>query len=53
MDPWHLKIKEKDINLIKNYCITSSMQKISSIDRFILKKQQILGSDELKHHGHF
>ena len=34
--------------LIKNYCITISIQKFSSIHKFILKMQQILGSHELK-----
>ena len=53
VDPQHLKFKEKDISLNKNYCITISIQKISSIDIFILKIQQILGSHELKGHGHF
>ena len=39
---WHLKVK--------NYCITVSMQKISSIHKLI---QQILGSHELNDHAHF
>ena len=39
---WHLKAK--------NYCITVSMQKISSIHKLI---QQILGSHELNDHVHF
>ena len=30
---WHLKVKEYDVGLTKNYCITVSMQKISSIDK--------------------
>ena len=34
MDPWHLKVKEA-----KNYCIITSMQKISSIHQFILDVQ--------------
>ena len=31
---WHLKVKNKkrDVGLIKNYCITTSMQKISSLN---------------------
>ena len=33
----HLKVKEKDISLTKNYCITVSIKKISSVHRFILK----------------
>ena len=52
MDPCHLKVKEKYIDLTKNYCVTISIQKISSINKFILKIQQILGPQELKGHGH-
>ena len=37
-----------NVGLIKNYCITVSMQKISSIHKLILKIQQILGSHELQ-----
>ena len=49
---WHLKAKNKKCNvrLIKNYCITVSMQKINSIHKFI---QQILGYHELNDHTHF
>ena len=49
---WHLKAKNKKCNvgLIKNYCITVSMQKISSIHKLI---QQILGSHELNDYTHF
>ena len=49
---WLLKVKNKkcDVGLIKNYCITVSMQKISSIHKLI---QQILGSHELNDHTHF
>ena len=49
---WHLKVKNKksDVGLIKNYCITVSMQKISSIHKLI---QHILGSHELNDHTHF
>ena len=49
---WHLKVKNKkcDVGLIKNYCITVSMQKISSIHKLI---QQILGSHELNDPTHF
>ena len=49
---WHLKVKNKksDVGLIKNYCITVSMQKISSIHKLI---QQILGSIELNDRAHF
>ena len=52
---WHLKVKdiEYNVGLIKNYCITVSMQKISSIHKLILKIQQILGSHELNDHAHF
>ena len=49
---WHLKVKNKKSNvaLIKNYCITVSMQKFSSIHKLI---QQILGSHELNDPTHF
>ena len=49
---WHLKVKNREYNvgLINNYCITVSMQKISSIHKLI---QQILGSHELNDHAHF
>ena len=49
---WRLKFKNKKCNvgLIKNYCITVNMQKISSIHKLI---QQILGSHELHDHAHF
>ena len=49
---WHLKVKDKkcDVGLTKNYCITVSMQKISSIHKLI---QQILGSHELNDYTHF
>ena len=46
---WCLKVKDiaYDVGLTKNYCITASMQKISSIHTLILKILQILGSREL------
>ena len=49
---WHLKVKdiEYNVGLTKNYCITVSMQKISSIHKLI---QQILGSHELNDCTHF
>ena len=49
---WHLKVKDIEYNfgLTKNYCITVSMQKISSIHKLI---QQILGSYQLNDHAHF
>ena len=49
---WHLKVKdiEYNVGLTKNYCITVSMQKISSIHKLI---QQILGFHELNDHAHF
>ena len=49
---WDLKVKdiEYDVGLTKNYCITVSIQKISSIHKFI---QQILGSHEPNDHTHF
>ena len=53
MDFQHLKVKEKDICLTKNYCTTIGIQKINSFHKFIFKIQQILGSHELKGHGHF
>ena len=53
MHPQHLKVKEYDISLTKNYCITIRIQKISSIHKLILKIQQVLGSHELEGHGHF
>ena len=49
---WHLKVKdiEYNVGLTKNYCITVSVQKISSIHKLIL---QILGSHKLNDHTHF
>ena len=49
---WHLKVKDKkrDVGLTKNYNITVSLQKISSIHKFI---QQILGSHKLNDQTHF
>ena len=49
---WHLKVKDIEFNvgLIKNYCITVSMKKISSVHTLI---QQILGSHELNDSTHF
>ena len=49
---WHLKVKDIQYNvgLTKNYCITVSMQKISSIHKLI---QQILGSHEENGHAQF
>ena len=49
---WNLNAKNKKCNvgLIKNYCITVNMQKISSIHKLIL---QILGYHELNDHTHF
>ena len=49
---WHLKLKDIECNvgLTKSYCITVSMQKISSIHKLI---QQILGSHELNGHTKF
>ena len=48
---WHLKSKhrEYDVCLTKKYCITVSMQKISSIHTLI---QQIFGSHEVNGHTH-
>ena len=52
---WHLKVKDielvlSNVGLIKNYCITVSMKKISSVHKLI---QQILGSHELNDKTHF
>ena len=49
---WHLKVKniEYNVGLTNNYCITVSMQKVSSIHKLI---QQILGSHELNDYTHF
>ena len=52
VDPQHLEVKEEDISLTKNYCITINVKIISSIHAFILKIQQILESRELKDHCH-
>ena len=47
----HLKAKNKKCyGLIKNYCVTVRMKKISSIHELI---QQILGSHELNDHAQF
>ena len=52
---WHLKVKDidYDVTLLKSYCITVSMQKISSIHKTILTIQQILGSHEQSDRAHF
>ena len=52
---WHLKVKDidYDVGLTKNYYITVSMQKISSIHKLIFKIGQILGSHQLNDHAHF
>ena len=47
---WHLKDIDYNVGLTENYCITVSMQKISSIHKLI---QQILGSHELNDYTHF
>ena len=49
---WHLKVKniEYNVGVTNNYCVTVSMQKVSSIDRLI---QQILGFHELNDYTHF
>ena len=51
VDSWHLKVKEYDTSLTKNYCITINIKIISSIHIFIFKIQ-VLGSHELKSHCH-
>ena len=52
---WHLKVKdiEYNVGLIKYYCITVSMQKISSIHEVTVKIQQSLGSHQLNSYTHF
>ena len=48
---WHLKVKDIEyVGLTKNYCITVSMRKISSIHKLI---QHILESHELNGHTQF
>ena len=50
---WHLKVKDikYDVVLTESYCITVSLQKISSIHKYI---QQILRPHELiNSHAHF
>ena len=37
MDPQHLKVKEFDISLTKNYCITTNINTINSIHIFLLR----------------
>ena len=49
VDPWHLKVKEQDISLTKNYTI--NIKRISSIHIFIFKIQ-VSGSHELKSDCH-
>ena len=59
-DSVHLRKQEVQLqqtlafkNHYQHYCIIISIQKISSIHKFIFKIQQSLGSHELKAHGHF
>ena len=49
---WHLKVKDTEYNdgLTKSYCITVSMQEISSIHKLI---QQIFGFHKLNGHAQF
>ena len=51
----HLKVRDIqcDVGLTKNFCITVSMQKTSSIHKLIFKIEPILGSKELNRHTHF
>ena len=53
VDSRHWKVKEQDNSLTKNYCITISNKKISSIHKFILKTKQVLGCHEPKGHSYF
>ena len=41
--PWHLKFREQDISLTKNYCITINI-KIISFNHIFILKIQVLGS---------
>ena len=50
---WHLKVRYEHVGLTKNYCITVSIQKISSIHILIFKMHQIFESHELNGHAHF
>ena len=47
VDPQHLKVKEQDTSLTKNYGITINIKIISSIQIFIFKIQ-VFGSRKLK-----
>ena len=49
---WHLIVKDikHNVGLTISYCITVSMQKISSIHKLI---QQIVGSHKLNDHAQF
>ena len=51
----HLKVKniEYNVGLINNYCITVSMQKVSSIREEIKLIQEILECHELNDYTHF
>ena len=42
--PKNLKLKEKDIGLAKTYSITISIQKVNSIQKFVLKIQDFSDS---------
>ena len=52
---WHLKVKniEYNVGLTNNYCITVSMQKVSSIREEIKLIQEILECHELNDYTHF
>ena len=52
VDPLHLKAKRYHSNQ-KNYRLTISIQKLSSIHKIMFKIQGISGSHELKGHCHF
>ena len=51
----HMQVKDtaQDDQSNQNLCVTISMQKISSIHKFILQIQQIPESHEPKDHAHF
>ena len=51
--PPKFQTKREGYQCNKNYCSTIRNKKISTIHKFTLKVQQILGSHELKGHGQF
>ena len=49
---WPPAFKSQRVGYQSSHCIYISIQNNSSIHKFIIKIQQILGSYELKGHGH-